>query len=136
MEIRITGRKMSISQRTHEFVTERVEKLLRYWERVSSIHVTLGREGNGHTVEILLSAEHKHDFVAKAAEENVLAALDQAVAKLERQLAKYKNKIMGRRKTTAETEPRTEPEEDLETAAELADLDEPDLEIEEASASE
>ena len=102
MEIRITGRKFAVGERLNERITDRVNKLTRFWERLTSIHVTLDRDGTAHAVEILVSAEHKHDFVARAADENLLAAVDQAVEKLQRQLARYKNKILGRRKGVKE----------------------------------
>jgi len=139
LEIRITGRRFTVSDKTRAFVNERVEKLLKFWERTLSIHVTLDREGNGHSVEILLSAEHKHDFVARATEERLPTALDQAIGKLERQLAKYKNKIMGRRKGTpvkvleAEAAAETDDEDMALLEAEFEDDIQPDAEPEKPS---
>jgi len=50
-------------------------------------------------VEILASAEHKHDFVAQEDHQDVLAAVDLAVEKLEGQLRRYKEKIQDHRRT-------------------------------------
>jgi putative sigma-54 modulation protein len=50
-------------------------------------------------VEILVSAEHKHDFVASDKAESLLAALDGAIHKLEQQLRKYKEKVQQRHRT-------------------------------------
>jgi putative sigma-54 modulation protein len=50
-------------------------------------------------VELLVQAEHKHDFVAQETNQDVLAAVDLAVEKLEGQLRRYKEKIQDHRRT-------------------------------------
>ena len=49
-------------------------------------------------VEILVSAEHKHDFVASETNADILAAVDLVVHKLEQQVRKYKEKIQDHRR--------------------------------------
>src|SRR5262249_20841212 len=49
----------------------------------------------------LVSAEHKHDFVASERNQDILAAVDLVLDKLERQVRKYKEKIMDHRRTPA-----------------------------------
>lgn len=61
------------------------------------VTVDLGDELH-KVVEILVSAEHKHDFVARETAADLLAAVDLAVHKLERQLTKYKEKIQDHRR--------------------------------------
>jgi putative sigma-54 modulation protein len=48
-------------------------------------------------VEIQVSARHKHDFVASAQSEELMAGLDVAVDKMEEQLRRYKDRIQSRR---------------------------------------
>ena len=50
-------------------------------------------------VEFVVSAEHKHDFVASERNKDVLAAVDLVMAKLEGQLRRYKEKIQDHRRT-------------------------------------
>jgi putative sigma-54 modulation protein len=47
-------------------------------------------------VDLKASAEHKHDFVATCQADELMAALDIAVQKVEQQLRKYKEKIQDR----------------------------------------
>jgi ribosomal subunit interface protein len=47
-----------------------------------------------------VSAEHKHDFVATAQAENVLASIDVVVEKMEQQLRKYKEKVQDRHRNS------------------------------------
>ena len=48
-------------------------------------------------MELLVSAEHKHDFVARDRTDNLLTSVDSVVHKVEQQLKKYKSKLQDRR---------------------------------------
>jgi putative sigma-54 modulation protein len=63
------------------------------------IEVMVDLKEDMNTVEFLVSAEHKHDFVAKERHADVLAAVDLVLDKLERQVSKYKEKIQDHRRT-------------------------------------
>ncbi|MEZ6065028.1 MAG: HPF/RaiA family ribosome-associated protein [Planctomycetaceae bacterium] len=55
--------------RTPKYITRKSEKLLTYFERVTAIEVTLGFEKASRlSAEILVDAEHKHNFVASGRE--------------------------------------------------------------------
>ncbi len=100
MQIRISTRHGSVSDATQEKITAKVEKLTRFFERLSEISVTVDLEHrDAPSVDIRVSAEHKHDFVATAKSEELMAALDSALHKLEQQLRKYKEKIQDRHRT-------------------------------------
>ena len=45
-----------------------------------------------------MQAEHKHDFVAREGNHDVLAAVDLALDKLEGQLRRYKEKVQDHRR--------------------------------------
>ncbi len=52
------------------------------------------KNGDVHPeLEILVSAEHNHDFVAREQAATVTAAFDLAIAKMEMQLRKYKERV-------------------------------------------
>ena len=97
MQIRISTRHGNVSDATQEKITAKVEKLGRIFDRLSEISVTVDLERrDAPAVDLRVSAEHKHDFVAAAQAEELMAALDLAMHKLEQQLRKYKEKIQGR----------------------------------------
>ena len=52
------------------------------------------------TVDIKVSAEHKHDFVAAEQSTSLMAALDGVIHKLEQQLRKYKEKVQNHHRAT------------------------------------
>ena len=100
MQIKISARHGHLSETTQEFIREKAEKLLRFFDRLTMIEVTVDLK-NEHSklVEFLVSAEHKHDFVAREHNHDVLAAVDLAVDKLEGQLRRYKEKVQDHRRT-------------------------------------
>lgn len=93
MQIAITTRHGSVSPETQDLIRQKSEKLLTYFARVTSIHVTVSFENHHSTVEILVDAEHKHDFVATETGDDVVAVFHSALHKMEQQIHKYKEKI-------------------------------------------
>jgi putative sigma-54 modulation protein len=100
VQIKISSRHGHLSEASQQFIREKVSKLPHYFERLTSIEVTVDLN-NDHqkTVEILVSAEHKHDFVARESHMDALVAVDMVVEKLEGQLRRYKEKVQDHRRT-------------------------------------
>lgn len=111
MQINISARHGQVSDATREKITTKVGKLARLFERLTAIHVTIDLEHPEEpVVELLVSAEHKHDFVATHRSENMLASVDNVVQKVEQQLRKYKEKIQGHRYTPMGQAPEPPPD--------------------------
>ncbi len=101
MQIKVSARHGHLDAATHEKIREKVEKLLHYFERVSQIEVTVDLSGDEKKAEILLNAEHKHDFVAHAQAPDVLTAVAASIDKMKIQLNHYKEKIQDHRRDPA-----------------------------------
>lgn len=102
MQIRITVRHGSVSDETQEKITAKVDKLGRLFERLTSIEVRIDLEHRDMPgVDLRVSAEHKHDFMATAQAGELMAAMDLAMRKVEQQLRKYKQKIQNRHRGSA-----------------------------------
>jgi putative sigma-54 modulation protein len=104
VQIKVSTRHGRLNDGTQEFIQEKANRLLHYFERLMMIEVTvdLQEDKNGEkTVEFLVSAEHKHDFVAHAKHKDILAAVDLVLDKLEQQVRKYKEKIQDHRRRPA-----------------------------------
>lgn len=94
MQINVTTRHGHLNEATQEKLTAKAEKLLRYFERLSSIEVVVDLKVAARPrVDINVSAEHRHDFVAHDQGDNLLAVADSAIAKMEQQLKRYKEKV-------------------------------------------
>jgi putative sigma-54 modulation protein len=97
VQIKISARHgHHLSDATQQFIRDKAEKLLRYFDRLTSIEVTVDVEGK--LVEFLAHAEHKHEFVAHETNADVLVAVDAAVSKIEGQIRRYKEKIQDHRR--------------------------------------
>ena len=100
MQINISARHGELGAPMQERIREKVDKLIKYFDRLTAIHVTVDLEHrDAPLVELRLSAEHTEDFVATDGSTSVLAALDGALHKIERQLRKHKEKRTERRTT-------------------------------------
>jgi putative sigma-54 modulation protein len=99
VEIKISARHGHLNEATQQFIRAKAEKLLHFFQRLTIIEVTVDlKDELNKVVEVLVSAEHKHDFVAREVNTDILAAVDLVVAKLEQQLRKYKEKIQDHRR--------------------------------------
>ncbi len=97
MQIRISTRHGHLSEETQEKITSKMEKLTRFFERLAEIEVTIDLEHpDSPSVDLRVSAEHKHDFVATSRSENLIASVDAVIDKMEQQLRKYKQKVQDR----------------------------------------
>jgi putative sigma-54 modulation protein len=117
VQINISTRHGHLSEATRTKITAKLEKLSRLFERLTAIDVTVNLEHNDDPeLDIKVSAEHKHDFVATDRCGNLMASLDSAVHKLEQQLRKYKEKVQDRHRTpgTRQAESAAEPESSRE----------------------
>jgi len=100
VQVAITTRHGGLSDRKREYISTKAQKLLTYFER-TSIQVTVHFEKDRATVELLVNAEHKHNFVARDVGEDVLATFDQVLHKMEQQIRKYKEKIQDHRRAVS-----------------------------------
>lgn len=100
MQINISTRHGHLSEATRAKITAKLEKLSRLFERLTAIELTVDLEhSEDPEVDLRVSAEHKHDFVATDRAGNLMASLDSAMHKLEQQLRKYKEKVLDRHRT-------------------------------------
>jgi len=93
VQIKISARHGHLSDELQGHIREKADKLLHYFQRIMMIEVTVDVKDDEKLVEFLVSAEHKHDFVASDRNKDLLAAIDLVVAKLESQIRKYKEKV-------------------------------------------
>ena len=91
MHIDITGHHVEITPALHDYVTEKMARLERHFDRVSKIHVILSVEKLRQKAEATVSANGDNLF-ANAEEEDMYAAIDALIDKLDRQANKLKEK--------------------------------------------
>ena len=104
MQVEVTCRHGSIDTESNAYIVRKSEKLLTFFERVTAIGVTVDFEGGRVKVEMLVDAEHKHNFVASSTGENTIAEFDKTLSKMEQQIKKYKEKLQDHRRDPAMNE--------------------------------
>jgi len=97
--IKLSVRHGHLNDATQQLIRDKAEKLLHFFERLTMIEVMVDLKKDLKQVEFLVQAEHKHDFVAREDHQDVLAAVDLVLNKLENQLRRYKEKIQDHRRT-------------------------------------
>ncbi|MBI1832969.1 MAG: ribosome-associated translation inhibitor RaiA [Planctomycetes bacterium] len=99
MQIKISARHGHLTEVTQEHIRQKAGKLLHFFQRLMMIEVLVDLKEDESTVEFLVTAEHKHDFVASDRHKDLLTAVDMVLAKLEKQVRKYKEKVQDHRRT-------------------------------------
>ena len=92
MQINLSGHHVDITTPLREYVNSKMERLERHFDHVTDIHVVLGVEKLRHKAEATMHISGG-DIFADSVEENMYAAIDGLVDKLDRQLKKHKEKI-------------------------------------------
>ncbi|MFG0275518.1 MAG: ribosome hibernation-promoting factor, HPF/YfiA family [Phycisphaerales bacterium] len=93
MRIEVTGRGIELTDAIQSYADKKCEKLTRYYDGVQEIEAILDQRATEFTAEILVHAVKHDPFVARADGADVYAAIDQAVDKMARQLADFKDKL-------------------------------------------
>ena len=133
MQINISARHGHLTDSTQEKIKGKVQKLVRFFDRVTAIIVTVDlKRTDAPEVEIRVSGEHTEDFVAADSGNNVPAALDSATRKVEQQLRKHKEKLTGHR-TSGMKDSAAGPESDADSDdADSDDADSDDADSDDA----
>ena len=93
MNLVVAGRHVDVTEAMKNYARQKVEKLSKYFNRLSSVKVTMDIEAGKHSVEIVATAVKGATLVAHHKDDDMYAAIDLATAKLERQLKRLKEKL-------------------------------------------
>ena len=97
MQIDVTGHHIDITPALKDYVTGKFERLARHFDKFTNAHVILSVEKLRQTAEATINLNGANLF-ANAEEEDMYAAIDALIDKLDRQALKHKEKITGRRR--------------------------------------
>lgn len=92
MQINLTGRHVEITSALKEYVDSKFAKLERHFDHINNVHVILNVEKLKQIAEAKLHLNGGEVF-AVSEDENMYAAIDQLIDKLDRQVIKHKEKI-------------------------------------------
>jgi len=91
MQISVTGQHIEVTTSLHDYVTSKLEKLERHIDQVYNVHAVLSVEKLRQKAEATIHINGATVF-AEAENEDMYAAIDALVDKLDRQIKKHKEK--------------------------------------------
>ncbi len=93
MQLSVTGHHVEVSAPLREYVVNKIEKIERHFDHVSDVHCILTVEKLRHKAEATVIVSGGRIY-ADATEEDMYAAIDGLVDKLDRQVKKHKEKTV------------------------------------------
>ncbi len=97
MNVIVNGRHLSVTPALKNYAEEKIGKFERYLSNITEAAVTLSVEKYRHKAEVLLRANGIM-IQAESVTGEVYSSIDEVVEKLEKQVKKYKEKLVSRRK--------------------------------------
>lgn len=92
MQLNLTGHHVDITTSMRDYVTNKLERLERHFDHVTNVHVILSVEKLRHKAEATIHVTGNNIF-AECEDEDMYAAIDSLIDKLDRQVRKHKEKV-------------------------------------------
>lgn len=92
MRISITGHHVDVTEALKNYVTEKMERIERHFDKIVNVHVVLAVEKLVQKAEATVQVKGASLF-AQEESEDLYAAIDGMVDKLDRQVVKHKEKV-------------------------------------------
>lgn len=94
MQLEVTGQNVEITQALRAYIHEKSERLTRHFENIISAHWVLHLEKLEHKAEATVHIGGRTNPVhADAVAEDMYAAIDGLIDKLDRQVRRHKDKV-------------------------------------------
>lgn len=97
MQINITGHHLDITPALRSYVTSKLEKLQRHFDHMTNAHVILSVEKERQKAEATIHVS-RGNLYADSQHEDMYAAIDVLIDKLDRQVKKHKEKLTQHRR--------------------------------------
>jgi putative sigma-54 modulation protein len=92
--VKVTGRHVSITEAIKNYALNKIEHLHLDYPRIIEAHVILDVEKHRHFAEVILHCNNHITIEASEETDDMYASIDGVVAKVARQMRKYKTKIL------------------------------------------
>ena len=104
MNLNVTGHHLDVTQPIREYLASKLERLTRHFDHVIDVNVILSVERVQRKVEATVHVRGR-DLFAESQNEDMYAAIDGLVDKLDRQIVKHKEKLKSARGDAAAKNP-------------------------------
>jgi putative sigma-54 modulation protein len=92
MNLNITGHHVEVTSAIHDYVTSKLDRVVRHFDHVTGVHVILSVEKLKQKAEITLHVKGR-DIYAESTGIDLYASIDAMTDKLNRQVVKHKEKV-------------------------------------------
>ena len=98
MRVIVKGKNVQVTDALQKYAEKKVERLGKYFQNIKEAIVTQSTQKNWHIVEVMLEGD---GIVLRGEErsDNMYASIDQVVEKLEKQIKRFKGKLVERSHT-------------------------------------
>ncbi|MBI2381568.1 MAG: ribosome hibernation promoting factor [Gammaproteobacteria bacterium] len=93
MQINLTGHQLDITPALRDYVSEKFQKLTRHFDHINNVHVVMSVEKLVQRIEAKLNVNGGEIF-ADAEHDDMYAAIDGLLDKLDRQIIRHKEKLI------------------------------------------
>ncbi len=93
MQFSVTFRHMEATEALKSYARERLERIKKYLPDPIAVHVVMGTERYNHRVDVNLQLHNGLQIAGHEETENMYSSIDLVVAKIERQVRRYKDKL-------------------------------------------
>jgi putative sigma-54 modulation protein len=97
MQFAVTFRHMEPTEALKSYARERMERVRKYLPDPISCHVVLSTERHNHRIDVTFHLHNGLSVAGHEITENMYSSIDLCIAKIERQVRKYKGKLEGMR---------------------------------------
>jgi putative sigma-54 modulation protein len=100
MQFSLTFRKMDATDAIKQYVEEKVKKIKRFFPDPINAHVVLSLERYKHRADLNITLHNGLLLKGQESSDDMYSSIDQAVAKIEKQVRRYKDKIRSHKPNT------------------------------------
>jgi putative sigma-54 modulation protein len=94
MQLSVTFRHMEATDALKEYARERMERIKKYFPDPIAVHVVMSTErGYKHRVDVTMQLHNGLTVAGREASESMFSSIDLVIAKIERQVRRYKEKL-------------------------------------------
>lgn len=95
MQFAVTFRHMEPTEALKSYAKERMERVRKYLPDPIACHVVLSTERHNHRIDVTFQLHNGLQVAGHEITENMYSSIDLCIAKIERQVRKYKGKLEG-----------------------------------------
>ncbi|MCE2924200.1 MAG: ribosome hibernation-promoting factor, HPF/YfiA family [bacterium] len=97
MQINVIGKHMEVTEAIRAYAQKKASKLPMHFDRVQSITLRLEQDPQKTSfhAEVVCDVEKHEDFIGHCHHADLYHAIDEAVAKVDRQVVAFKEKLKG-----------------------------------------